>query len=329
MGTGRPTVVDVAADAGVSLKTVSRVINDVPTVDPELAARVHASIERLGFRRNTTAANLRAGTSDTIGLVTADLANPFYTTIASAVSVLAIAHRHQVIMASTDENGATERTLALDLCQRRVGGLILVPSGDDQSYLAAEVRLGTPVVFLDRPGRSIEADAVLLDNRGGAFDGVRSLVEAGHRRIALLFDSLGIHTMAERRAGAEVALAGGGADRAPALLSTDAHSPASARTALAGMLAAADPPTAVFCANNRATIGAVEAIAAHGATVAVVGFDDFEFSRLLPFEVTIVDYDTAGMGTAAAEALFRRMGGDLSPAEQQLIPTRLVRRGGR
>lgn len=328
MARDRPTMVDVAADAGVSLKTVSRVINNVPTVDAEMVERVYASIEKLGFRRNALAASLRGGSTHTIGLVTADLSNAFYTQVAAAVSQVAIAQGHQVIMASSEEDADLERSLALDLCQRQVGGLIVVPSAPDQAYLAAEAHMGTPVVFLDRPGTGIDADAVLLDNRGGTAAGVRELLAAGHTRIALLFDDLAIFTMSERLAGAREAFAGAGVTLDEKLLHTSSHSPASARDALAGMLAASDPPTAVFCANNRATVGAVEAIAVSGRRIDVVGFDDFEFSALLPFEVGIVAYDTTGLGTVAAETLFARMAGDTSPTAQRLVPTRLERRGG-
>jgi LacI family transcriptional regulator len=321
-------MIDVAADAGVSLKTVSRVINNVPTVDPALVERVYASIEKLGFRRNALAASLRAGSTDTIGLLTADLSNAFYTQVAAAVSQVAITHGYQVIMASSEEEAELERRLALDLCQRRVGGLIVVPSGPDQSYLAAEAHMGTPIVFLDRPGSGIDADAVLLDNRGGAADGVRALLAAGHTRVAMLFDDLAIFTMAERLAGVREAFADAGVTLDERLLDTGSHSPDPARHALASMLASATPPTAVFCANNRATVGAVQAIVAAGAEVEVVGFDDFEFSALLPFEVGIVAYDTAGLGTVAAETLFTRMAGDTAPTAQRLVPTRLERRGG-
>lgn len=328
MARDRPTMVDVAADAGVSLKTVSRVINNVPTVDAEMVERVYASIEKLGFRRNALAASLRAGSTDTIGLLTADLSNAFYTQIAAAVSQVAIAQGHQVIMASSEENPELERRLALDFCQRQVGGLIVVPSADDQGYLAAEAHMGTPVVFLDRPGSSIDADAVLLDNRGGAATGVRELIAGGHTRIALLFDDLAIFTMSERLAGIRGALAEAGLTLDERLLDTRSHSPAAAREALAALLAGDDPPTAVFCANNRATVGAVEAIVESGREIAVVGFDDFEFSGLLPFEVGIIAYDTAGLGTVAAETLFARMNGDTTATAQRLVPTRLERRGG-
>lgn len=142
MTRGRPTLVDVATEAGVSLKTASRVINGITTVNPALTTRVNAAIEKLGYRRNTMAANLRAGSTDTIGLVTADLANAFYTRLASAISAVAMTHGHHVIMASTEEDADAERRITLSLCQRQVGGLIVVPSGDDQGHLAAETRSG-------------------------------------------------------------------------------------------------------------------------------------------------------------------------------------------
>ncbi|MDM4762062.1 LacI family DNA-binding transcriptional regulator [Galbitalea sp. SE-J8] len=322
----RPTMVDVAADAGVSLKTVSRVINLVPTVDPALAERVQASMERLGFRRNMVAANLRAGKSDLIGLVTADLSNAFYTTIASGVSRVAVENGYQVMMASSEESADTERTLALDLCQRRAGGLLVVPTRADHAYLAAEIRLGTPVVFIDRPAEGLEADAVLIDNRGGAAAAIADLVARGHRRIGLLLDALAIFTMTERLEGARAAFAEAGLEAD--IIVTDLHRPAQAAEAASALLASADPPTALFCANNRITVGAVEAILRAGSAVDVAGFDDFEVSHLLPFEVLIVDYDTRALGERAAELLLRRMDGDDSPLERVLLPTELVRRGG-
>lgn len=323
----RPTMVDVAADAGVSLKTVSRVINGVESVDADMAERVRASIAKLGFRRNAMAANLRAGSSDIIGLVTADLANTFYTTIASAVAAVANARGLQVMMASSDEDPAREKQLALDLCLRRVAGLIVVPAASDQSYLQAEVDAGIPVVFLDRPGRGARGDVVLVDNRGGAFSAVAELIQGGHRRIAVLLDSLEIYTMAERHRGVVDALRSAGIAIDPALVSTDAHAPEPAARALRRMLDAPDPPTAVFCGNNRATVGAIEAILAVGADIAVTGFDDFELSRLLPRPIRIVDYDTAGLGTIAAETLLRRIDGQDGETTAYLLPTHLVDRG--
>ncbi|MFC6356378.1 LacI family DNA-binding transcriptional regulator [Luethyella okanaganae] len=326
---GRPTMVDVAADAGVSLKTVSRVINAEPNVDPAMTKRVRAAIARLGYHRNAIAASLRSGSRDTIGFVSADLTNTFYMSVAAAVSTVAVGRGMQVIMASSEEDPAAERSLALDLCQRRVGGLILVPAASDQSYLAHEVDSGTPVVFLDRPGHGIAADSVLIDNRGGARAAVAELLAAGHERIALLLDATDIFTMEERQAGALEAFAAAGRIPDPALIVSGLHTPQAACAAMERLLDAERAPTAVFCANNRSTIGALEAILPYGADVAVAGFDDFELSRVLPRRIRIVDYDAAALGTLAAMTLFDRIAGQPGTTSTRLLPTRLVSRGGR
>ncbi|MCJ1707874.1 LacI family DNA-binding transcriptional regulator [Microbacterium sp. VKM Ac-2923] len=326
--TGRPTMIDVAADAGVSLKTVSRVINGEPNVDPGMAERVVASVQRLGYHRNALAASLRSGSRDTIGFIAADLSNTFYVAVAAAVSAVAARDRLHLVMASSEEDADTERSLALDLCQRQVGGLIVVPTADDHSYLAREVELGTPVVFLDRPGSGIPADAILLDNSGGARAAVAELLAAGHRRIAILLDRRSIYTMSQRWAGVEEAFAAAGRTPDPALVIDGLHTPAMARDAMERLLDADDAPTAVFCANNRVTIGALEAILLRGAEVAVAGFDDFELSRLLPRRIRIVDYDVADLGTRAAEILLARAVVPATGSQTHLVPTRLVSRGG-
>ena len=323
-------MIDVAADAGVSLKTVSRVVNKVSTVDPVLVEKVVTSIKKLGFRRNEVAASLRSGgETKTIGLITADLSNTFYTTLSSAVAAVARSRGFQIIMASSEESAELERSTALDLCQRRVSGLIIVPTSSDHSYLQPEVELGIPVVFADRPGTGLDADSVVVDNWGGAQYAAEQLLAAGHRRIAILLDSLSIFTMTERLAGIQAAFSAAKIERDPSLIAVDVHSPEEARGAMAAMLSLADPPSAVLCGNNRSTIGAVEEIWRRGATVQVVGFDDFEMSRLLPQEVIIVDYDTAALGTLAAERLFERIAGDTSMRTNRLLPTHLITRGGK
>lgn len=325
----RPTMIDVAAAAGVSLKTVSRVINSEPNVDPAMTARVHEAIGQLGYHRNALAASLRSGTNDTIGFVSADLANTFYMEVAAALSAVAVKRRMHVVMASSEEDPGTERQLALDLCMRRVAGLILVPTASDHSYLAAEVDRGIPVLFLDRPGTGIVADAVLIDNRGGARAAVAELLADGHERIAILLDAPEIFTMRERRDGAWEAFAAAGREPDPALVVTGLHTPRAAREAMERLLDSPHPPTAVFCGNNRVTVGALEAILPRAADVAVTAFDDFELSGLLPRRIRVVAYDVAELGTMAATVLLDRIA-DHSPHDPttRLVPTRLVDRGG-
>ncbi len=320
---------DVAADAGVSLKTVSRVVNGVASVDPDLTERVRTSIASLGYKRNDVAASLRSGRpSNTIGLITADLSNSFYSRLSEVISTVAREHGSQVIMASSQESAEQERVIALDLCERRVAGLIIVPTISDHGYLRDEIDRGIPVVFLDRPGKGIEADAVVIDNRGGGRAAIGTLLASGHRTIAVLVDSLRIYTMQQRLLGVRDGLAEAGLSLPPEYVVEGIHSPDDALAAVQALLRLPEPPTAILCGNNRSTIGAVEALGRAGRDVEGVGFDDFELARLLPRPVTIVDYDVDGMGRLAATRLFSRIEGDTSVIRQELLPTRLRARGG-
>lgn len=319
---------DVAARAGVSLKTVSRVVNNAPHVQPELAERVLAAVAELGFRRNLLASSLRSGQATaTIGLLIEEIANPFYATMAETAAEIARQHDTMLVIASSEEDPARERQLLRDMCARRFDGLLVVPAGDDHSFLRAEVELGTPVVFLDRPPGGLLADTVLLDNRGGARAGVGRLIEAGHRRIGILLDSIGVYTMRERLDGAQDALAPAGVPYDSRLIRDGVGDPASAARAVAEMLERPDPPTAFFSLNNRITLGVVEELYRRGSDAAVLAFDDFDLARLLPYPMTVIAYDTRELARTAAELLFLRIGGDRSWPRTVVLPTELVSRG--
>ncbi len=324
----RPTMVDVARRAGVSLKTVSRVVNNEPAVAQALVDRVLTAIAELGFRRNDIARNLRSGRLNaTVGLLIEEIANPFYATIASVAADLADDHQTLLMTASSEEDAERERTLLVELCQRRVDGLLVVPAGRDHSYLRREVEMGMPLVFLDRPPGELLADTVLLDNRGGAQAAVERLLADGHTRIAILIDSLAVYTMEERLAGFRAALAHAGVPHDEKLVREHVKTPHDAARAVAELLDRADAPTAFFCTNNRITVGALQELWRRGSDAGLVGFDDFELSHLMPRPLTVIAYDTRELARTAAELLFRRIGGDPSPPATIVLPTRLVDRG--
>jgi LacI family transcriptional regulator len=313
----------------VSIKTVSRVINDVPTVNPEIARRVMAVVAELGYRRNDMARKLRsAGTAASIGLIIEDLTNPFYSAITSAVQEIAASHDTLLITASSEEDPERERRFLMAMCDRRVDGLLVVPAGADHSFLRPEVEMGTPAVFLDRPPVGLHVDAVLLDNAGGARAGVHHLLQRGHERIGLLVDSLAIYTMRERLAGAEAALEAAGVPHEPALVRYGLHEPAATSRAIAQMLANPRPPTAFFCGNNRITVGAVTELWRRGSDAALVGFDDFELAHLMPRPITLVSYDTRALGRIGAQLLFRRIHGERPRPTTTVLPTRLIEHDG-
>ncbi|MGW2180698.1 LacI family DNA-binding transcriptional regulator [Streptomyces sp. NPDC001732] len=318
---------DVARVAGVSLKTVSRVVNQVPTVDPELAERVMAAVSELGFRRNGMARSLRAGsTSATVGLLIEDLANPFYSAIAAGAARCALEHDSMLITASSEEDAERERRLLLGMCDRRVDGLLVVPAGSDHRYLRAEIDLGTPAVFLDRPPVNLRADTVLIDNAQGARSAIEALLTQGHERIGVLSDWLSIHTMRERLGAAEAALEEAGVPYRPDLVQFGLHTIEDTEKAVVEMLTSTRPPTALFALNNRLTLGALSALNRHGGDTVLVGFDDFETASLMPRPLTLVTYDAYELGRTGAELLFARIHGDTSRPKTVILPTALVER---
>jgi LacI family transcriptional regulator len=318
---------EVAAAAGVSLKTVSRVVNDEAGVRPDTAERVRSAITRLGFRRNDLARSLRdGGGTHSIGLVIKDLANPFYSQIARGVEDVASVSGRLVVSGSSDEDPERERRLIRSLCERRVDGLLVVPCGTGHGYLETELALGTPMVFLDRPG-DFDVDTVLIDNVGGARRAVEHLVAHGHRRIAYLGDLPKIFTARERLRGYAEALEECGLPYDPAIVRMGQHDVAGAGQVMDELLALGDPPTAVFTGNNLLTAGALRAIRGAEAQVALVGFDDFELADLLATPVTVVAHEPADMGRHAAEILVRRIRGESGPPARVVLPTRLIVRG--
>lgn len=323
----RPTMKDVAARAGVGLKTVSRVVNGEAGVTPETEHRVREAIEALGFRRNDSARVLRKGRTASIGLVLEDLADPFYGPLSRAVEEIARANGALLINGSSAEDPEREQELVLALCARRVDGLVVIPAGDDHRYLEPELKAGVATVFVDRPAGRIDADVVLSDNFGGARDAVAHLIAHGHRRIGFIGDMPRIHTAAERLRGYRAAMEDAGIEVADAWTSLGVTDPQRVRRAAEGMLTGPSPVTAIFTGNNRVTVTVIRVLAEHTRRVALVGFDDIELADLLQPAVTVVAQDAATLGRTAAERLFRQLDGTLLTPERIELPTRLITRG--
>jgi len=320
---------DVASTAGVSLKTVSRVVNGENGVRDDTAARVEAAIAHLGFARNDLARGLRHGSAGAVGLVIEDVANPFYSAIARSVEDAAHARGHILITGSCEEDGERERQLVLRLLRRSVDALLIVPAGDDHRYLLSELVAGTPIVFVDRPPRGVEADTVLLDNVGGARMGVEHLLAHGHRAIAFVGDAPTMYTANERQAGYRQALGGAGIGADEQLVRTGSHDVAGAEHAVRELLAlpADRRPTALFCANNRNTIGALRALRDAPEPVALIGFDDFELADMLAMPVSVVRHVPEEMGQIASAMAYRRLDGDRSLPRRHVIACEVVARG--
>jgi LacI family transcriptional regulator, galactose operon repressor len=330
MGDGRrPTLRDVAARAGVSFKTVSRVVNDEPGVSPAVTDRVRQAVDELGFRPNVGARVLRRADARTasIGLLLDDVADPFSATVLRAVQDAAVTRGLVVLSASGDGDPERERALVAAFAARRTDGLILIPSGDDQSYLAAEVASGTAVVCVARVPRRLDVDAVVATEAAGTASSVRHLAARGHTRIAFLGDRTGgtRECLAGYRAGLDAA----GLAHDPSLVVADLADAVLADAAVGALFRSTDPPTALFAARDAVTVAALHALHRLGLQrlVALVGFGDFVTADLLSPGITVVAQDPAGIGRRAAYLLFARMAGEAGPPATHHVPTVLIPRG--
>ena len=326
----RPTMKDVAALAGVGIKTVSRVVNGVPTVAPELVERVRSAAAKLGYRPNLTAANLRrtGGRTNTIGLLLEDIGNPYSSAVFRAVEDYARERSVLVLAASLDENPQRERELTRTLIDRRVDGLIIMPAARDYRYVLGEQQAGMSFVFVDRLPAPLLADAIVSDNRGGAKAAVQHLLRTRRSRVAYFGDDMTIPTAVERFRGFTDALAANGLRPDDGLVRHGLRTADQARHAAHDLLAA-DPPQAIFTSQNLVTLGVVEALHERDLQhdIAVVGFDDIPLAAVLQPGITVMAQDPAAVGREAVVRLFDRMNGDQSAPAVRTIPTRLITRG--
>ncbi|MGW3417454.1 LacI family DNA-binding transcriptional regulator [Streptomyces phaeochromogenes] len=329
---GAPTMRDVAAQAGVSAMTVSRVLKGDPRVSSGSRALVLAAVEELGYRLNETARSLRVGGSGLIGLVVTNIANPFYSRLTLGVQEVAGEHGLRVLLANTGEDTDRERELVDDLLARQVDGIVLVPAGTGQGPLALVAARGMPLVLASRPPSDIDTDCVLVDDFGGAREATARLIAAGHRRIGFLGNPPALYTGAERFRGYWAAHEEAGLEPDERLVRRGLRDPATAQKAAEELLDQPDPPTALFCTNNRLTQGAVRAVRSSARTTALAGFDNFDLADVLGIPLTIAAYDPDEVGRRAARMLIDRIRPSSDrpiPARRTVVPTNVIEYGPR
>lgn len=327
----RATMREVAALAGVSIKTVSRVVNGESGVTSDLVDRVERAVKRLGYRHNLTASSLRrlGGKTRTLGLVLHDVANPFSAVLHRAVEDVARSSGVQVYAASSDEDPERERAAIDSFASHRVDGLIVMSASLDQSYLVDERRVGTAIVAVDRPLAFFDADSVISENRVGARAGVAHLIAHGHRRIAFLGYRDGMYTTNRRLDGYREAFAEAGLVGDERLVRLGLLTIDRAEQATRDLLSGPESPTAIFSAMNEITVGVARALSGLGSrgTIAHVGFDDVLLADVLDPAITVVVQDPYAIGSLATRQLFRRIDGDSSPTVRIVVPTCLIVRG--
>jgi LacI family transcriptional regulator len=324
-----PTIIDVAREAKVGVMSVSRVINNHPSVKHSTRAKVMKAIAKIGYSPNDAARMLKGRRGRTIGLVVPDLSD-FFSSCFHAVQEVAIRHDYQTLVVATGRSVAVEEQ-QLESIQNRVAGLLIVSSGSDGRRLKIIQESGVPVVALDRPVAGMQADAVLVENREGAEQGVRHLIEHGHKKIACVgFDS-GSYTVRERIEGYKLAMRNAGLEP---ILFTQVNSLEVMQALAQRWSAAKDRPTAVFSLKRITSVNLIQALHLHKLRipedVAVVGFDDFDLAEVLGTPLTVVRQTPTGMARAAAELLFKKIAnlqeGAVSETQtaKMLFPTDLI-----
>jgi LacI family transcriptional regulator len=323
--TRAPTLVDVAKAARVSIATVSAAINGSAPVSAELKGRIGKAIKKVGYKANPFARSLKTGTTSTIGLMVADITNPFFTTVIHAIQDIAHRAQYSVILCCSDEDPAKERTHLQLLADRRVDGLIVASAGATPELAALVEGRQTPVVLIDRLVNGLDTDAVVIDNVEATAAGIRHLIEVGHRRIGLITGPRTLSTGKERYQGYRQALTVAGLPFKAELVRSAHFGDEDGYRAAAKLLSLDDRPTAIFACNNLSGLGLMRAIRDAGLScpddVAVACFDDFDWVDAFHPRLTTVAQPTEAIGRQAMAFLLER----LRDKSASTVPPRVVR----
>jgi LacI family transcriptional regulator len=313
------TIRDIARLAGVSVATVSGVLNNKPTVKPALVDRVKKAMEALDYHPDHVARSLRVRRTCTVGMVIADVTNPFFTEVIRGVEKEAQSNGYSVILCDANEDPALERHYLSTLFSRRVDGVLLAPTSSPSAQ-ESRIHKRFPIVLIDRIPLGFTGDAVMTDNFGGAYDGTRHLIELGHRQIAIISGQLNFSNGLDRLDGFRKALQ----EQHLALPDEyfqrgDFQLESGYRCGLE-LMRLSMPPTAIFSCNNRMTLGLMRALSEVHVhcpeAVSVLGFDDFEWSAYFTPRLTTIAQPAYEMGTRAMQILLRRL---QAPAENNGI----------
>jgi LacI family fructose operon transcriptional repressor len=319
------SIKDVARAAGVSPATVSRALGKGP-ISEALRAQVMEAVRATGYRPNLAARRLRSQESGTIGLIVADIGNPFFTGVGRAVEEAAYQAGLRVILCNTDEDPAREAIYLRLMQEERVTGLILAPTLITAERLAHQP-LGLPVVLIDRAGPPGRFDSVLLDNAAASGALVDHLVGQGYRRIAGLFGQTS-GTGLERAAGYRAAMARHGLAARERFVLPQV---AAAETALAALLAEPLPPEAVLASNSLLLMGLLRASRAAGLRIpddlALAGFDNESWTELVEPGLTVIEQPLREIGRMAMTLLFDRLRAPEAPVRKVMLSGRCVVRG--
>ncbi|MFE4548012.1 MULTISPECIES: LacI family DNA-binding transcriptional regulator [unclassified Streptomyces] len=330
------TMVDVAARAGVSVATVSHVLNDTRPVLPHTRQAVLDAVDALGYTPNALARSLVTSRTRSIGLAVSAITNPYFTDILQGVEAGALEQGYGLLLADPHDDPRHERKAVQLLHERRVDGLIVAPSPAPDALLRYLGRHEVPTVFLDRlveapADLSFAFDQVCTENAAPMARLVAHLAERGHRRIGLVAGLPGLSTTTERITGYRHGLAEAGLPYDERLVAHGDSVTDAAGRATAALLSLAAPPTALVTANNAMTIGALRTLRARGLSVpddlALCCFDDFAWADLFAPRLTAISQPSKEIGEQAVRLLLERLAEPGLPGRTVRLPCAFVHRG--
>lgn len=327
------TMTDVARLAGVSVSTVSHVVNGTRLVDPTTEARVRDAIDSTGYRHNRLARALaRGGGTQSIGVALSAQSNPYLADLVNPIETAVTRLGSTMLLGETHEDAGDEYHLIATLLDRRVDGIILAPTaGAAERTLPLLARAGVPTVLIDRAVDPLRFDQVASDNVAPMAGLVDHLAGHGHRRVALIAGLPGLATSDERLEGYRRGVQRSGLDADPDLVVTGGSDATGAEAATVQLLELPDPPTALVTANNYMTVGALKLLRRRGIRIpdqlAVAGFDDFEWSDLIEPPLTAIAQNWETIGRRAGELLTERMAApDRAVRTERVVSSLMVRR---
>lgn len=324
------TIREVADRAGVSISTVSHVINDTRYVSQDLRERVQAAMRELSYRPNGLARSLRSGKSLTIGLMLPDSSNPYFTEIARGIQDAAMEEGYAVLVGNTDGDLEKEALYGEILLEKQVDGVILIAAGHSGPHIEVLRLRGIPIGVVDRDSPESNVDSVQIDNFDGGKIATRHLIELGHVRIACIAGPLDVYPSYDRVYGYLAALRDAGIDVDPALTVNGNFHADSGFEAVSHLFRLDSPPTAIFACNDMMAIGALGALSQHNLhcpeDVSLVGFDDIQLSRFTNPPLTTISQPKQEMGKQATFLLLTRMAEPNLPARTIKLDASLVHR---
>ncbi|MDX3229902.1 LacI family DNA-binding transcriptional regulator [Streptomyces sp. ME19-01-6] len=322
------SIKDVAHHAGVSVATVSRVLNDHPSVRAGTRDRVLTAVAELGYRPNAVARSLRTDQTRALGLVISDVLNPFFTELARSVEDEARALGYSVVIGNADERPDLQDHHVRTLMDRRIDGLLVSPTDGGSPLMLDAVRAGTPMVFVDRWIKGVDVPVVRTDGRDAVRDLVAHLHALGHRRLAIIAGPAATTTGRERVEAFRSALREFGLALPADFIDQGDFQADSGRRVTARFLDLPKPPDVIFAADNLMALGAMDEIRARGLRVpddvALAAFDDIPWFVHTDPPITAIAQPTGELGRAAVRALIDRVEG--RPAESVILSARLVTR---